>query len=220
MDYILTFEDGSDAYLFHHGIKGMKWGVRNAETLAKYGQGGGAKPSKREVKRAIKESRKAYAKQNGKRFAFGQEVGANTAAVAKKHKNYMDNDQEYAKLKKNHERASDKRNIADDRLSVAKDYKDRVDADGDPFKRLTAQRELKKAQEHHDQVEKEYFRTNDKLDAHVTNTAKKFSEQYRTAAAKDIGFKDVNAGKKLLDEYGLMNKATRASRFDGLRRAK
>jgi hypothetical protein len=40
MGYKLTFEDGSDAYLSHHGVKGMKWGVRNAETLAKYGIGG------------------------------------------------------------------------------------------------------------------------------------------------------------------------------------
>lgn len=27
-DYILHFEDGSEAYLCHHGIKGQKWGVR------------------------------------------------------------------------------------------------------------------------------------------------------------------------------------------------
>ena len=36
MDYKFTFEDGSEA-IAHHGVKGMKWGVRNAETLAKYG---------------------------------------------------------------------------------------------------------------------------------------------------------------------------------------
>ena len=41
MDYILTFEDGSDAYLSHHGIKGMKWGVRSAETLKRYASGAG-----------------------------------------------------------------------------------------------------------------------------------------------------------------------------------
>ncbi len=45
MDYKLTFEDGSEA-LMHHGIKGMKWGVWNAETAARYkgasaGGGGG-----------------------------------------------------------------------------------------------------------------------------------------------------------------------------------
>lgn len=35
-----TFEDGSEA-IAHHGVKGMKWGVRNAETLAKYAREGG-----------------------------------------------------------------------------------------------------------------------------------------------------------------------------------
>ena len=35
MQYKLTFEDGSDGYLAHHGIKGMKWGVWNEETRAR-----------------------------------------------------------------------------------------------------------------------------------------------------------------------------------------
>ena len=35
MDYIFTFEDGSKA-LVHHGVKGMKWGVWNSETRARY----------------------------------------------------------------------------------------------------------------------------------------------------------------------------------------
>lgn len=38
MDYLITFEDGSSAYLEHHGIKGMKWGVHNEETKVKYGE--------------------------------------------------------------------------------------------------------------------------------------------------------------------------------------
>lgn len=35
MDYLLTFEDGSEA-LTHHGVKGMKWGVWNEETRDRY----------------------------------------------------------------------------------------------------------------------------------------------------------------------------------------
>ncbi len=43
MDYLVTFEDGSTGYLAHHGVMGMKWGVRNAETQAKYaGKSGSA----------------------------------------------------------------------------------------------------------------------------------------------------------------------------------
>lgn len=31
MDYLITFEDGSDAYLFHYGVKGMKWRNRKID---------------------------------------------------------------------------------------------------------------------------------------------------------------------------------------------
>ena len=40
MDMVVTFEDGSTAYLEHHGIKGMKWGVWNEETRARRMGGG------------------------------------------------------------------------------------------------------------------------------------------------------------------------------------
>lgn len=36
MDYILRFSDGSDGILTHSGVKGMKWGVWNEETKARY----------------------------------------------------------------------------------------------------------------------------------------------------------------------------------------
>lgn len=44
MPYKLTFEDGSSAYLEHHGIKGMKWGIWNAETQARYAEEGKTAP--------------------------------------------------------------------------------------------------------------------------------------------------------------------------------
>lgn len=48
--YILTFEDGSKAYLEHYGVKGMKWGVWNEETRSRYSVG----PGHRSIMRANK----------------------------------------------------------------------------------------------------------------------------------------------------------------------
>ena len=54
MEYLVTFDDGSSAFLSHHGTKGMKWGVWNPETAARYaakapqGGGGGGIPEDEE----------------------------------------------------------------------------------------------------------------------------------------------------------------------------
>lgn len=45
MDYKLTFEDGSDAILTHHGVKGMHWGIWNPETRARYTEEGRMPPA-------------------------------------------------------------------------------------------------------------------------------------------------------------------------------
>ena len=59
MDYLVTFEDGTNGYLAHHGIKGMQWGRWNAETRARYtGSGRG----KRAIKRADNKVNKAWDK--------------------------------------------------------------------------------------------------------------------------------------------------------------
>jgi len=38
MDIYMKFDDGSEAYLSHYGVAGMKWGVHNEETKRKYGE--------------------------------------------------------------------------------------------------------------------------------------------------------------------------------------
>lgn len=36
MEYLIHYANGEEAFLAHHGVKGMHWGVRNEDTLAKY----------------------------------------------------------------------------------------------------------------------------------------------------------------------------------------
>ena len=68
MDYLIRFEDGSEAYLSHHSIKGMRWGVRNEETKARY--------SKRS-------SKKETLKKVGKGVAVGVGIGLSAYAAYK-----------------------------------------------------------------------------------------------------------------------------------------
>ena len=62
MDYKVTFEDGSEA-LMHHGIKGMKWGVWNAETAAR-----------RSARRAEKKEANRYKGPDSKAKRFGKNL--------------------------------------------------------------------------------------------------------------------------------------------------
>ena len=63
MDYLVHFEDGSSAYLAHHGVKGQKWGVWNDETARRY-KGGSQRAAyfKKAVEAGSKLGTEAYAK--------------------------------------------------------------------------------------------------------------------------------------------------------------
>ncbi len=52
-----------DLELFHHGVLGMKWGVRNSETMARYRRNRAAAKQRRTAKRKVKyakDPKKAY----------------------------------------------------------------------------------------------------------------------------------------------------------------
>lgn len=71
MDYLITFDDGSSAYLEHHGVKGMKWGVRNEETKAKYS----ASPYSAHRDRRIEKAADRVYKRASEEYTHAQETG-------------------------------------------------------------------------------------------------------------------------------------------------
>ena len=84
MEYMLTFEDGSDGYLAHHGVQGMKWGVWNAETRARYAdegktQQGGGGMSEEDEEEVLREN----GIENMHRTAAQEQVDADYKGYAK-----------------------------------------------------------------------------------------------------------------------------------------
>lgn len=68
MDYLVTFDDGSSAYLEHHGTKGMKWGVWNEETRSKYQGGDSSYKGAKKTIRALNALDKRRAVEFGKGY--------------------------------------------------------------------------------------------------------------------------------------------------------
>lgn len=95
MNYIVTFDDGTSAYLEHHGTKGMKWGVHNEETKIKYGE------LRKGDRNSAFERGENYSRKQGKAFVKREKL-TNKAAKAKEAGNLK----KYSKLSNKAEKAN------------------------------------------------------------------------------------------------------------------
>lgn len=220
-EFKLTFEDGSDGYLEHFGVKGMHWGVRNAETIARYArEGSGPKPSKRQMKKHIKNSKKAYRKETGSKALLGYtDVGPKTAAVAKEHKKTLASDENWQKASKKTESARSKMYSTEEDRDIAEDYYTRLnkeDSGATYLQKDKAKKAYIKAEARFMNATEAYNKAKNNQRSIEDKVAKHYVSKYETAAVEDLGFKNVEAGKALLNEYGLMRKASRTS-WNGLR---
>lgn len=82
MEYYVTFADGSSAYLEHFGVKGMHWGVWNAETRARrMGGGTGAKRKGSSGESSSTSSSGRHLTDKQKKMLKGAAIGIGTAAA-------------------------------------------------------------------------------------------------------------------------------------------
>ena len=221
MDYFIQFEDGSDGYLSHHGVLGMKWGVRNAETLRRYANEGGKKPTKRQVKSAIRQHKKQYKKETGgKAVVRWTDVGPRTAKVAEEHRNALKTDAEYQKASKKYVEAVRAQEKANERSLMAEDYYDRLmkeDSGATDSQKRKAKQAYIQAEAKRMAADKKYYKAKETEHQHNTRIAEAYVDRYENAAVRDLGFDNVKAGKALLNEYGLMYKATNSNLGSRLR---
>lgn len=80
MEYVITFDDGSEAYLAHHGVMGMKWGVRNAETQAKYAGGTGRAARKQDLRNSRYKQSSNIDKVTGDYFKANARINADRSS--------------------------------------------------------------------------------------------------------------------------------------------
>lgn len=82
MEYYVTFSDGTSAYLEHFGVKGMHWGVWNAETRARrMGGGTGAKRKGSSGESSSTSSSGRHLTDKQKKMLKGAAIGIGTAAA-------------------------------------------------------------------------------------------------------------------------------------------
>lgn len=196
-----------DDYLAHYGVLGMKWGVRRYQP---YGQGysgstgrfvptGNDRKDKKALKKHIKATRKAYGGENN-------ELGKNVARVAREHKKAEKSNAKLVDLNKRYSAVSKKALDADmDYLILYSELSRRPAVNTKTYRSKAAA--VEQAEKKADSLNRKAFEIETEINKEERAIGKQFSEEYRNAAAKDLGFSDVEEGKRLLDKYDLMVRA-------------
>ena len=193
-----------DYVLVHHGVKGMKWGVRRyrnpdgtltAEGKAHYGT---THPmTKGQATRAIVKSNITF-----KRKA--------TAKVDSDVVKAVESDKEAKNLRKRRDRLKQEADREYDLAKYKRDDYERLQNKSnrdliDIITTETSRNEADRQYERYRRAADRLANANDAYTKRVRDIGHQYYEQYKRAAVKDIGLDDIDAGVKMLEAYDLVD---------------
>lgn len=215
-----------NVYLAHHGVKGMKWGVRRYQnpdgSLTSEGRKHAGYPmTKKQAKRAIKTAKRLERKRSGTWMSTGKNMNAvNKQRIneIRNDPNIKDLDRRALESQKQYHKLDSAMGKLHDRSNNTKDHLTRVQRDPNASREIRREVEKqylndKRAWENvtnkRNKVYNETIRLENAATEARASITRKYLERYKAAAVRDIGIEDINLGKRMLEDYGLVEKATR-----------